>query len=177
MHNRILGLLALAMMVTPLGAQATLLTYNFGVTATSGPLAGTSATGTFGFDDSIIPTGGGTVIGPDLLTDLDFTWNGIAYDENTANTGGFIFDSLGNMTLAVFGNDCSAATCGVSGGVEGWYARFLAPPVFAYSTTGDITIGDGTTYLSPVAVPEPAPLALMGFGLAGLVFARKRKAA
>jgi hypothetical protein len=60
------------------GAAGSTITYSFTVTATSGPLLGDSSTGTFSFDSSTVPIGGGVVGGTDLLTSLSFSWDGIA---------------------------------------------------------------------------------------------------
>jgi len=56
--------------------EASPVNYTFSVTATSGPLAGTTATGTFSYDTSSI-VHGGTNSNTGLLTGLNFTWDGI----------------------------------------------------------------------------------------------------
>jgi hypothetical protein len=63
-------------------AEAHAVTYAFTVTATDGPLIGTTATGTFTYDTSIVPPGGGSVGGTNLLTTLNFTWDGITYNSD-----------------------------------------------------------------------------------------------
>ena len=68
-------------------ADATPVNYTF--SATSGPLAGTTAPSTFSYDTSSIVLGG-ININNGLLTALNFTWDGITYSRTNANTGGFI---------------------------------------------------------------------------------------
>jgi hypothetical protein len=60
-------------------AQSSSVTYDFTVTATSGPLSGEVANGSFTFNSSIIPAGGGVVPASGLLTDLSFTWDKVPY--------------------------------------------------------------------------------------------------
>ena len=120
-------------------AQATPLTYDFTVTippgSAFGPLAGVVAPGTLSFDNSLIPASGfGSVGGPGLLSDLSFSWNGITYDETTANTGGLGFGGFpflgaaqpGELTSFVFGNDCDnpmmPGTCLVLSHTNDWRA-------------------------------------------------------
>jgi hypothetical protein len=60
-------------------AQSSSVTYDFTVTATSGPLNGDVANGSFTFNSSSIPAGGGVVAASGLLTDLSFTWDNVPY--------------------------------------------------------------------------------------------------
>src|SRR5262249_17753905 len=85
-------------------ARASTVTYQFGVNATTGPLAGASATGIFSYDSSIIPSvGSGILQSTDLFTFLNFTWHGIHYNQTTANTGWIGFAN-GAATTWAFGS-------------------------------------------------------------------------
>lgn len=180
--------LLVALALAPLFPVASPITVPFSVTATTGPLSGTTANGTFTFDSSSIPAslpGENDSVG--LFTDLSFTWNGINYDETTANTGHLEFDAAGNLIGAVFGNDCAspplvAGSCAVVFGLEEWY--FALQPLhpdpgfaqsFFYSVQGD-GFGDGTETLGQTGgggAPEPTTLALLGIGLASIAFSRR----
>ncbi len=169
-----LGLLALSYFaLIPLTVTATPITYGFTVTATSGPLAGASASGTFTYDtSSILP--GATNAGTGLLTALNFTWDGISYDATTANTGSLGFDAAGNLTFAFFGTSCGVGVCSIPAG-EQWWASPGVGFLF-YGVPGVAGAFQGfSTLTGRVAVPEPGMLALLGLGLAGLGFARRKK--
>jgi hypothetical protein len=149
-------------------AEATPITYAFSVTATSGSLNGAMAAGTFSYDtSSIIP--GGVNANSGLLTALNFTWDGITYDQTTANTGNLAFDSSGTLVGAIFGTNCSAGGCSVQVGLEQWSAGF--PGVgFSYAVRGGDAEGGGTVTLSLISgVPEPSSLALLGVAIFTLI--------
>jgi hypothetical protein len=145
-------------------------------TGTSGPLIGVSSTGTFTYDDSIVPAVLPAFVQQSgLLTDLDFTWDGVIYDETTANTGELDFDSTGNLVGAAFGDDCSPGICSVSSGSGPNFFVNSFFNSFVYSSAGIEDVFQGTVSLAgPLAVPEPATLALLGLGMAGLGFSRRR---
>jgi len=158
--------------ICPLLAYASPVTYDFTVTATSGPLAGTTASGDFTFDSSsIVP--GGTNAAPGLLTVLDFTWDGITYNASTANTGELDFDVLGNLTGVLFGNNCGVLTCAVAPGAEQWFFQFgvFGFHRFVYSQPGQTGTFDGAVTLTERAtVPGTGTLALLALGIAVLGF-------
>jgi len=67
---------------------------------------------------------------------LNFTRNGIAYDQTTANTGALSFDASGNLTDISFGNNCGAGSCEVKGSTNEWFVDVASAPtgVFLYAT-------------------------------------------
>jgi len=169
-------MIAALFVISPLAANADLINVDFTVTGTSGPLIGVMSSGFFTFDDSVIPGGGGLVGQIGLLTDLSFSWNGIAYDETTANTGWLSFDALETLDDFGFGTNCDAGVCALNS----WDTGFiLAGPIFRYSITtsagSGIYAGDGAYSIR--SVPDPGTLALLGIGLIGMGLARRNKKA
>jgi hypothetical protein len=169
--------LAITMLAAP-KAEAVPVNYDFSVTATSGVLNGTTASGSFSYDTSSIKAGGGYQRAIGLLTALDFTWDGISYNSTTANTGALQFDAAGNLIGAMFGNNCIADSCTVSFGQEQWFVNaqnISGVDVFAFDYTvpsGGNFVGRGNVTLTKASagVPEPSTLAILGFALAALAF-------
>jgi hypothetical protein len=179
MKTRILGLLGTALLARPIIGLSTPITYDFLLDAgSSGPLAGTSASGYFSFDSSIIPAAGGLLNQAGLLTDLAFAWNGVSYDETTANTGSLTFDSSGALTGALFGSACKPGGCDISSRMVGWDVNWnpsLHSQYFTYSFgNGQLGFGTATITAAPAtSVPEPRPIGLLGLGLGALWLSRR----
>jgi hypothetical protein len=70
--------------------------------------------------------GGGLNDNTRLLTGLNFTWDGITYNQTTANTGSLQFGPSGNLTKALFGENCIAGECTVLDATNEW--SFFAVP-------------------------------------------------
>jgi PEP-CTERM motif len=155
-------------------ASGSSITYDFTVDATSGPLFGDTSSGRFTFDSSAIPSGGGTVYATGLLSALNFTWDGISYNANAANTGWLAFDSTGGLIFFIFGNRCTALSCEVNSPSTEWLA---SPGIggFVYSANTDVLGFADVSYSLATSAPEPATLGLLGLGLAGLGLARHKR--
>jgi hypothetical protein len=156
-------------------AQATPVVYDFTATATDGPLAGNTASGTFTFDSSLaVPDS--IHDATDLLSALDFTWDGITYDASTANTGYLAFDDSGNVTAFAIGNNCQAGSCTAADGTEEWFAFLSLSNGFSYTTpSGGGGGGVSFTQEGPPPVPEPMTLSLFGAGIAGAAALRRKR--
>jgi len=151
-------------------ADATTVTYDFTVTATSGPLSGDTSTGSFSFASSLeVPNTFDSALG--LLSSLNFTWDAITYTAATANTGYLDFGPTGLLDSYCFGNDVNASGCFERSGTTDFV---VGGSSFTYSVVGS-GIYFGTASFSPASVPEPITLSIFGAGLVGAVSLRRRK--
>jgi hypothetical protein len=171
MNTLLMAFLGATLLSSSVLAHSTPITYHFKVTGGySGPLEGQTALGSLTFDSSIVPTGGGYLGQMGSFTKLSFTWDGVAYNALTANTGFMDFSSTGALVSVTFGDDCSAGTCRATVGTADWFIGLQAgqPSNFVYGIPG---------YFSPpglfqgtAAMPEPDSLALFGIGVVSLLF-------
>lgn len=181
----LLLLLGASSLAGSLAVHATPITYQFTVNGgPSGPLAGETASGSFTFNSSIIPSGGGYVDQTGLFSALSFTWDGISFNQTSANTAELGFDSGGVLNFALFGTNCSVRGCGLPGKSEWVFlvgpSGFLNPG-FAYSLSTVGVTYEGAAEIPalqppPPPVPEPGTVALFGLG-AMLILIRCRAAA
>lgn len=165
-------------------AQAVPVTYDFTANGgPDGPLANVSSSGFFTYDDAIMPSGGGIVIQTGLILDLAFSWNGVTYDETTANTGGFGFEPSGELFGWTFGTNCSTTTCLVTPGTNSWAIANTAKfgGVFVYTLAGSsedfaVPFAVTITRRPATSVAEPGTLALALCGLLAAGLLRRRRA-
>ena len=173
---RVAALLGFALAMATAAADP--ISIGFRVTPMSGPLAGTTSNGSFTYDTSIVPVGGGTVAATGLLSDLVFTFNGIAFDETTVNTGSLTFDPTGQLVFALFGTNCGAGFCNLTPGTNDFLAApaLSFPGLFAYTTPATQMIFSGEAFLfARLPLPEPStlPLLVIGLAAAGVVLRRR----
>lgn len=177
----VLAAAAIAFVVAPV-VEATPIAYNFTVNVASGPLSGTTENGSFSFDSGSIVDGTFNEA-TGLLTALDFTFNGTTYNAGTANTGSLQFDSAGNLTGFMFGNDCDAGVCQMVWGSNDWFASsrlngfWYSTPTSGIPSRGNVTSARAVSASVPVPVPEPDTLSLFGLGalMLGLFVGLRRR--
>src|SRR5438067_1797228 len=164
-------------------ATADPMTYQLFVVATTGPLAGQSSAGTVTFDSSIIPSGGGRVIGQHLFTNVDFEWNGISYSASTTETSFLQFDTRSLLTQWDFGTICNSPANGgclvrlFGPGVADWVVKNNEThSLFFEYGRADHSFGFGMATLaaSPTPTPEPMTAGLLAIGVAAFCARRCR---
>jgi hypothetical protein len=185
MRFKAAAILAVVFATMAWGANAALITYEFTVDITSGPLKADDFAGSFSFKSSSIIRGG-TNTHTGLLTALSFDFNGVTYNNATANTGALGFNNTGTLTTALFGTNCFSGGCFIHPGRTGWFVS--DPSAFSYSLSSPRSVGSGTvsakvvhsgTTSNPLfAIPEPPNWMLLGTALAiGGVLRRRRRTA
>jgi hypothetical protein len=182
MKNGVLALAAAAALAGSLAAQASIVTYDFTVNGGGvGPLGNENSSGTFSYDTSIIPAGGGLVTGTGLLTGLSFTWGGLSYGLTFSSTGALGFDSSGALDGVNIGTNCANDAfggCSVTSTETDWVITGGGTVPFT-SASFLYTVGDGQFYsgsagLTQVEAPAPAPVWLMAGCLIGLAAAMRK---
>jgi hypothetical protein len=176
MRGRLVDLFTFALIALAVtsASEASLLTYDFSVTGVTGPDTGVTARGSFTINSDIV-VDGGQAEGSDLLSALNFTWDGTTYSAQTMNTGGLDWDANGKLTLVIFGNHCETAACLLTGPGFVTYA-YGSPMPFVYNIGDSEYLGSATApVLVSSPVPEPATLGLACFAFVSLGFIRRKK--
>lgn len=162
--------------------HASLVTVNFTVLADpSDPIfVGQTATGSFSFDSSLAPPGGGQIFNTTTglgASSLLFVWAGTTWTRANADAYRLIFDASGNLTgWGIEGVPLSGITATIFPDFDvNTLTGIPSSFGFAYDYAGRIFDGTLETATVRTTVPEPATLALLGISLAGLGFSRRRR--
>jgi len=182
-----MALVVAAALLGPIYANAAIVTYDFTVTGTSGPDTGDVASGTLSFDNSILSGPSGFIDGPQL-SQFNFSWDGVNYNQSTANTGELSTYPAGYLSSLLICGSFSSPTCPMTAGTH----NFSLSLGIDYTASGTVYSGtfeyaspsstqnffDGTVVWGPAPVPLPATIWLMlgGLGAFGALAQKKRAA-
>lgn len=188
----LLALFPLAGLLAPTAAHAVLITVNFSVLTPANDALQPNQTlhGSFSFDSSLIPSGGGNVTSSSGLglASFDLTVAGNTWSGPTGGTAyhadawAFSFDSSGNLTGFSIGGAPNGYTSISPTQPDIFIAETVATHAFEYygqmgSNQFGILSGEVSSFSTSTSpsVPEPGTVSLLGLGLLPLGMIRRRK--
>lgn len=180
MNTAVKWMMAASLIGASGAANAQIETYDFTITPTSGPAA--AATGSFSYDCATLGglcTTGGSDTASGLLSSLSLTFDGVTYDESTANTGTLELAAGGGLTYILFGSSCGTGGCAaLKPAVDSWIVDSVSGVSYTASGLRSIYAGDVVITPATTSAPEIDPTsAASGLALlvGGLIVLRGRK--
>lgn len=160
-------------------AKAEVITYDFNVDVTGGPLTGKTGSGSFAFDTSVLTTL------PSFYTLTDFTFSFLdktygldnilpRYRIEPLNVVGFSGDQLGFYDFVIPFSNCSdIGQCDPNIVITNGFFVYEPAPLSANQRS----FGNVTSSRVSTSVPEPSPNLALGIGILGLGLLSKKKEA
>ena len=178
---RVVVLLSASLALPAGSALADELAYSFTLDWQSGPLAGTSSSGSLAFDKSLA-TPNAEYLGTASLSAFHFAVGSTFYDLSDIGVGFLTFDANADLRLLGVGTSCGIGSCGISPGdppglllvydSQSQLDRFAG---YYWPLDADQSYGAGTFEIA--AIPEPSTVALLLAGGGLLAWRRRRSAA
>ncbi|HET9252569.1 MAG TPA: PEP-CTERM sorting domain-containing protein [Candidatus Eisenbacteria bacterium] len=170
----VLAALALSFVFGAVPAQAVLITVNFTVRPASTDLSSPPiGSGSFSFDDSLIPPGGGDVFGFVPIDSASFTWAGVTWTPSNSRVDVLQFNASGDLIGFRYHGGSAPGLSGNSDFLVRAYVDGTSE--FAYRQEGILRIGSVASWSTDQgAAPEPATSLLLLGGLIGVMTASRR---
>ena len=154
--------------------------YVFTLNWYSGPLAGSTSTGSLSFDNALaIPNS--EYLGPNTLTTFMANVGGRDYGLGDVETGFLVFGQAGELRLLGVGTDCSPRSCRSTPGNPGSFylvydSQSRLDTLEAVAGPPDVTQSIANGAFAAAPVPEPSALGLFMAGAVMFLVGRRKAA-
>lgn len=164
---RILGraLLSIALGLAAASASASDTQYAFTLNWQSGPLSGSSSSGSLSFDESLAAPNA-EYLGTASLSGFSLVVDGISYGLADVGLGFLTFDANADLRLLGVGNGCGPGFCSINPGDPPGFmmiydSQSQLDRLSAYFWPQDADQSSGNGTFEVAAIPEPSTMALL----------------